>query len=158
MTSRDLLFEPTNGAKMDSAIIYHSSPRRPEQYGCFMCGGARNDYGNNPAPLINNDEAKKKNLRCCKDCNRYVELVRIEQQGMLGIRECYDNNAEWFENFISIMRGSVAWKKLSTEEPLFIEFVIRKEGDHHRAKQKQKYIKEQEKLRDEHYLYLSTNV
>lgn len=40
------------------------NPNRPD-YKCCICGKTFNDYGNNPAPVNNEPDA-----RCCDMCNK----------------------------------------------------------------------------------------
>jgi len=48
--------------------------KRP-QFTCSMCGLHFMGYGNNPWPVIKNEEA-----RCCDDCNQMVIAVRIAKR------------------------------------------------------------------------------
>ena len=45
-----------------------------EKHICCICGCEFEGYGNNPSPLVNDEEA-----RCCDECNWKVIEARINQ-------------------------------------------------------------------------------
>lgn len=44
-----------------------------ESFVCCICGNEFNGWGNNPYPLVKED-----NARCCDDCNTLVIIERIK--------------------------------------------------------------------------------
>jgi len=56
-----------------------------KKYKCCICGGTFTGFGNNPWPLVNDEES-----RCCDDCNfKYVVMARLvnSQEGKQVINE-----------------------------------------------------------------------
>ena len=48
---------------------------------CCLCGGRYENYGNNPAPLM--EDTDKKPNRCCDECNK-TKVIPARLKGVGG--------------------------------------------------------------------------
>lgn len=54
------------------ALIDRENERSGKTYKCCNCKKICKGYGNNPAPLVNDEKS-----RCCDECNKEVIIYRM---------------------------------------------------------------------------------